>query len=197
MNAADPSGKLTLGICGNFNIGFILTASYSGCLTRMVNPSNGRGSGMALVSSPAGGAGFDFSASAGIAQDVSDAPALSDLAGPFVFVQLGGDVVLGADVTVYFSAPGTVYKHFVYGVQWGVSGGVGVDTYLGVEDTTVVGLGIVRGLGDQIWNVTSAPFAYVASFLTNGPTWLSRAKATYRKHQQGNGSSSASACEPD
>lgn len=195
VNKVDPSGKLTLGVCGNFNIGFILTASYSGCLTRIVDPSNGRGSGMALVSSPAGGFGFDFSASAGIAQDVSDAPALSDLSGPFVFVQLGGDLGLGGDVTVYFSAPATGYRVFVYGVQYGVSAGLGVDTYLGVEDTKVVGLGVLRGIADQIWNVTSAPFAYIASFLINGPSWLNRAEAAYRKHEQTNGTTGASACQ--
>ena len=185
VNEGDPSGKLTLGICGTFGLGFIVNASYSGCLTRMVNPSNGRGSGMAFVSSPAGGFGFDFSANVGVAQSVSNASTLQNLAGPFVFAELGVEAGGGAAIQVYFSAPGTQYKQFVYGVEFGVSAGAGVDLYLGEEKTTVAGLGIFRGAADVLWDATAAPLSYVASFLTNGPTWLEQAEKVYQDHEKG------------
>jgi hypothetical protein len=135
---------------------------------------------MALVSSPAAGFGADLTANAGLAYDVSSADTLQQLAGPFVFVALGADVGFGVGVVVYFTAPGTGSPGpFVYGAEFEVTVGAGVELYLGVNDTTVVGLGWARGAADQIWNASAALGAYQDAFEIHGAELLAKAKEVY------------------
>ncbi len=182
VNEEDPSGRTTLGLCGSFNLSLLIfSGSVTGCLTRIVTGYGPfRYNKIALVVSPAVAFGPGIGYSGGLLYDISNADALPELGGPFVYVELDADIGVGVGIIVYFTPPGTgTPGPFIWGVEFGVEFGADLSVHVGLNDTTVQGLGVFRGVADVAFDTAAEPATYLADFVAEGAQWLAEAEVKY------------------
>jgi hypothetical protein len=85
-----------------------------------------------IVSSSFVGGGAGANADVGLSFQITNANTLQQLAGPFAYLTVSGEYIAGASVT-FFSSP----DRATYGVEVGVSAGLGVEGAGGISYTTV------------------------------------------------------------
>ena len=179
-NQTDPTGPITVGVCGSSTLGFNLSVSDTECLTRLVTEPDGKfhAHGMDLVSSPAAAAGLDFGASAGLLWDMSNAPMLEDLAGLFVFVGFSGEIIAGEASSSILQPPALVTNTHPYGRRIGCPFWRWRRSDHWVNKSHVTGLGVLRGAADILWGISN-PEPYLQWFLNEGASWLTKALRAY------------------
>ncbi len=130
VNEADPSGMWTAGDCAQAGFAILTSVGLNGCIIGMMKGTHRIGdAGVAF--SPSGAIGANIGAYAGLALDVSDASSWNLFRGPFEYAEIGGDVLFGAGVIVYwspnFDITDPTKAGTVIGGEFGVSVGADVD----------------------------------------------------------------------
>lgn len=136
MDAQDPSGLLSVGVCGGLSaaagFGDVLGVGgvASGCLTRVVSggPDSIGVTGTAGVGPAAG-----LNIGASLSYQVSNATSLSDLSGMFQYITLSGEFGDGASATVFWGL--NADHKLIYGAELGPAFGAGVQASTGVSNT--------------------------------------------------------------
>ena len=148
VDGTDPSGLATVGICAGAGAQLgLLNLAAGDCLTRTVDRSGEDDIGLVGAVGAGGGVGADVSV--GIYYQVSNATNLQQLKGPFFYATVGGELGAGAVVTVFWNASRTIY-----GIELGVSLGLGATGAIGINYTwvnqfyTVLSANIARGIWD-------------------------------------------------
>jgi hypothetical protein len=148
VNAVDPKGLDTVGICAGASgeLG-ILNVSAGDCLDRTIDQSGEDDIG--LVGTIGSGVGAGANGSVGVYYQISNATNLQELKGPFYYATIGGEVGGGATVTVFWNS-----SLSIYGIEVGVSAGLGADGAVGQSLTWVdqfygtISANIARGVWD-------------------------------------------------
>jgi RHS repeat-associated protein len=153
VNRLDPTGRNTLGVCVSANgaIGPI-AVGLGDCLTRTMDASGEDDIGLLHYYYGAGGAGLVADAS--LYYSVSNATNLQELSGPFTFATVTGTLIAGVTATVFWN--NKIGSNAIYGLDLGVSLGLGVSADIGESNTTVdqfygtISANIARGIWDAL-----------------------------------------------
>jgi RHS repeat-associated protein len=137
LDLADPSGMISVGVCGGFNLAFEFAGvSVTDCLTRIVS---GGPDEIGVTGTPGAGGAGGADVSIGAYYQVSNATNLSDLRGKFDFVTVGGEYLGGASATVFWGRNSA--NKLIYGIEFGPAFGVGIRVGVGQSYTFVDQLG--------------------------------------------------------
>ena len=150
VNDVDPTGRFVLGACASGRVDLVVADLGAGmCLARTVDQTN---DDIGVIGSPHVGGGIGLGGDASYYYEISNASALTDLAGFFHYLTLSGVPGIGATAT-YFWNSSTVRP--IYGVDLGLS--VGAD------------LGIVYGANfGLVYRFTFSPIANIARGIWDG-----------------------------
>jgi hypothetical protein len=140
VNESDPSGLVTIGVCAEGQLAVFKSWRGNGCAERLL--TNGLGGHIAGTVSKARALGVTWGASVGVYYDVSSAPSLSQLGGPFTFAEAGIAFGPGTFAVVYwnkaFTSSSPTAPGSVYGAEVGISFGSDLDVgEYGHSDTAV------------------------------------------------------------
>jgi RHS repeat-associated protein len=150
-NRTDPSGLLTVGVCGTGN-GMLLFVNLGvgACVVTVVGKPNETG----VTGTPFGGVGVGINIGGSGAVLVSNANSLQDLTGWFGYFTVSGELGIGVDVVVFYGWNSA--GQFIFGGVFGATVGAGADAAGGASYTWIlhrfsgwqlyVALGILWGL---------------------------------------------------
>lgn len=184
---SDPSGQITLGICGNFSVGLGWWAwNGSGCLQRVLWGK--MGGQMGLTGTIGKGHGAIVGAGVGASVMVSNAARMSALARTFHFVTLAVPIppplgYLGVGATVFWDG-----RTGIYGADFGVSVGWEAGAAYGHSYTWIRPLGGVSGwFAGKAWDyLTPAPVQRLGEAGGHIFVLLAWAQREIRKYSSGN-----------
>jgi hypothetical protein len=189
-DAKDPAGLDTVGVCsvGGAQFGEF-SVSPGLCLTRTIDASGEDDIGLTGTLGGAVGAGDGLSV--GLYYQLSNASNLKELTGKFYYATVEVNDVAGGSVTVFWSP-----NHKTYGIEVGVSGGIGVIAGVGISDTGIVQFNnsILANIARGVWDSLNPSLA-IAKWLHISKSAISSIESTSYNPSPPNSPPQSGACD--
>ena len=138
----------------------------------------------------AGAVGAGAGLSATVYYQLSNATNLKELTGKFYYATVGGELLAGGSVTVFWSP-----NHKIFGIEVGVSFGAGVSVGVGISYTGLTQFNnpILANIARGVWDAANPGLA-LAQWLSTAKSAVNSAVASTSSTSSTSGSTSPSRC---